>query len=107
MIANKITTSEINLDLSFQSFVDKKSANYFLLINQESWQEKLKSWLKYIRLNTQYLCPNLVRRCNYFSVGLQFTDDQTICKINETWLNKAEPTDVLSFPVIDESSLVS
>ncbi len=105
MVLDKLMVVELNLDLAFDSYENIESANYSSLNNQKYWHKNLKDWLKYIRSDNQYLCPPLVRSCHYLSLGLQFTDDASISKINERWLKKCQPTDVLSFPLIDHHSI--
>ncbi len=101
----EIKSEEIQLDLAFTPI----SSDYFLenptnsyLNHSQYWRECLRVWI--------YLAKNLVhekipRACiasKKFSLGLQFTDDLTISELNQQWLGKPEPTDVLSFPVIDD-----
>ncbi len=104
MVTNNLTIEKFRLDLALDRTGESQSARYTPLTNQEYWHNHLKGWLEYIRINNQYFCPSLVRRCDYLSLGLQFTDDQIIASINKKWLQKYQPTDVLSFPLIDDNS---
>ncbi len=105
MLSGSARTLEIDLDLVFHSYQDDHLINNVFLTNADLWRSNLKIWIEYIRRNDNYLCPAIVRSVHCFSIGLQFTDDESIMKINHQWRTKAEPTDVLSFPVIDQGSV--
>ncbi|ABX08131.1 rRNA maturation RNase YbeY [Prochlorococcus marinus] len=96
---------EIDLDLVFHSYQDAHLINNIFFNNEALWRSNLKVWIDYVRRNDNYLCPAIVRSVNCLSIGLQFTDDKSIMKINQQWRAKEEPTDVLSFPVIDQDSI--
>ena len=40
-----------------------------------------------------------------FSLGLQIISNQEIASMNQKWMQKNKPTDVLSFPIISDESL--
>ena len=48
-------------------------------------------------------CPKIVRNASQLSLGLELTDDKRILDLNHTWLGQSKSTDVLSFPIIDET----
>ena len=73
------------------------------LTNIETWRLLLKSWINYIRNDSNLTCPSLVRKTNLLSLGLVFSDDLTIKELNNRWRRKNIPTDVLSFPALDEN----
>ncbi len=109
MESNQIANRTINLDLSFhgvgedilRDFVDENSKD--LLTNQISWENELRAWITEIKEDLNIKCPNLIRKYSSLSLGLKLTDDLTIKNLNLAWRNKAEPTDVLSFPILDET----
>jgi len=39
-------------------------------------------------------------------LGLELTNDEKILDLNHAWLGQSKSTDVLSFPIIDETSFV-
>ena len=71
----------------------------------EIWEEDIKNWIRYLRSNSVYNPPRIISDNLLFSLGLEFTDDISITKLNSSWRNKACPTDVLSFPVLDNEIL--
>ena len=100
----------LELDLSFHSAPANSLKSFkdplihLLLTKVEPWQEILLNWLCIIRNDSTLICPEVVRSSSCISMGLQFTDDRTITKLNSIWRNKEEHTDVLSFPIIDNST---
>tara|TARA_Y100001968_G_scaffold248165_1_gene232676 strand:- start:1210 stop:1767 length:558 start_codon:yes stop_codon:yes gene_type:complete len=104
---------EIDLDLVFIEAnntdlvkIESESKKYFFLNNSEYWNHELISWLGYIRQDINLTCPLIVRQRNSLSMGLQFTDDLTIRSLNHKWRQLDQRTDVLSFPVLDETTFV-
>ena len=101
------------LDLSFTGIpetsispaVDKKTKS--LLTKATAWNGSLKKWLLTIRNDLNFFCPKVVRIAPEISLGLQFTDDDTIAKLNSIWRKKSEVTDVLSFPVLEKDIILA
>ncbi len=101
--------SELDIDLAFHGFSDANLLDLLtfdarnLLLHDEVWSKTFIKWLALIRSSEKVICPEIVKERIKFSFGLQFTDDYTISLINKKWRHKESPTDVLSFPAIDES----
>ena len=102
-----LSSEILNIDLAFTSDIPLKIKNQ---INQESinllkdsdfWRLTLTKWISFIRKNPKLTCPESVRRNNYLSLGLVFTDDLVISELNKEWRNKNLPTDVLSFAALE------
>ncbi len=109
----KIATDiEIKMDLSFTGFYIQeylKSLTKYekiLLTTPDPWGEYLKCWLEIIRKDKYSLFSDILFISNSFSIGLNFTDDLTIAKLNKHWLCKNAPTDVLSFPILDQNNII-
>ncbi len=102
-------SNKLDLDLSFTSFSsqDLKSMvnneTLELIKNSSQWDYEISSWLRFIRGNREFKCPQIVRNASKISMGLELTNDKKILDLNHTWLGKSKSTDVLSFPIIDES----
>ncbi len=105
------TTNELILDLAFQakskeiSTATNDCKTIELLTSSGYWEENIKIWLQIIRKNTTLDCPQIVRKSNFLSLGLELTDDLTIKNLNKIWRQKNTSTDVLSFPVIDKETI--
>ena len=103
--------ANFELDLSFvapsqellEGLADQTST--FVFAETVFWETHLKGWIQFIRSERTLLCPELVRISPVLSMGLQFTDDPNITVLNSSWCNKAETTDVLSFPAFDEKMI--
>ncbi len=100
---NKDNLRGIDLDLSLtvspQQICNQDLKNF--AFNFDKWHKDLTSWIEFIGSDEGFFCPEAVRSFKKFSMGLQFTDDSTIFKLNSKWRHKQEITDVLSFPLID------
>ena len=51
--------------------------------------------------------PNYIFEKKSFSLGLQIISNKEIAFMNQKWMQKNGPTDVLSFPIISDESLNS
>ena len=110
MDSTSLNSLRVNIDLAFRSISDITNLDiapdsFENLVLQESifWSNQLTIWIEYIRQDLAAICPDLVRKIDSFSIGLQFTDDFSITKLNKEWRQKPISTDVLSFPVFDSS----
>ena len=106
MIA-QIIHNRINLDLAFQGLdrdlttqINDKFKTIFLF-EKEPWSSEIQSWFNFIMNNQSFICPEIVREANSFSMGIQLVDDTTIKSLNCKWRKKDNVTDVLSFSVLD------
>ena len=101
---------KLELDLSFTPFpvqdletiVDGETLE--LIKNSSQWNKDITRWIRFIQLNKECNCPDIVRDASQISLGLELTNDKKILDLNHTWLGKLKSTDVLSFPMIDETS---
>ncbi len=101
-----VITQNLHLDLALTSSSFAKNndlLNFNLLINSKNLSIVLVSWINFIRKDTSLLCPEIIRRHNLISLGLLFTDNLYISQLNHTWRKKNAPTDVLSFPSLEEN----
>ncbi len=107
-----LQTDDLDLDLAFTGFVPDALTNYLdkeainLLTNSEFWFNTLKRWMNFVRNNHDMECLETFRNNNSFSMGLTFTDDACIRKLNNKWRQKNASTDVLSFPSLDNNTFV-
>ncbi len=102
-------STHLNIDLSFISYpsedinVLSSISSDHIIKSSSFWNKEITSWLKYIQSNEQLKCPELVRSASKISLGLEFTNDNKIADLNHCWLGQSKSTDVLSFPIIDET----
>ncbi|WP_269622257.1 rRNA maturation RNase YbeY [Prochlorococcus marinus] len=104
-----ISKDFLDVDLAFKAyeldnFTDgQDSKGVDCLINVDFWTLEFKNWITTLRQIPSVIGPKIIREHNYFSIGLVFTDNLSIQKLNAQWRHIDKPTDVLSFPVIDEN----
>ncbi len=107
-----LDTDNLEFDLAFTSFVSDVKKNSFdnetgnLLTNCEIWSNTFQRWMNCVRTNPEIKCPEILRKNNSFSMGLKFTDDYCVAKLNHKWRHKKGPTDVLSFPALDNDMVL-
>ena len=103
--------SEINLDLVFQcndssQFSNKlKDTKTKLIFESIFWEKVFLSWINTILKKDDYELPKFIFEKKAFSLGLQIISNQEIASMNQKWMQKDGPTDVLSFPIISDESL--
>ena len=103
---------KLDIDLSFtpfpvqdlDTFVNNKTLE--LMKSSSQWIEEIGSWIRFIQVNESLKCPEIVRNASQLSLGLELTNDEKILDLNHAWLGQSKSTDVLSFPIIDETSFV-
>ena len=106
------SSDKLNIDLSFISFsfedldICLDSVSIDLLKSSSFWNQEIARWIRFIQSNADFKCPKIVRSASKLSLGLELTNDKKISDLNDAWLGKAKSTDVLSFPIIDETSFV-
>ncbi len=103
--------SEINLDLVFRcndfpeffkKFEDTKSQ---LIFDSIFWEKVFLSWINRILEKDFYKLPKSMFEKKSFSLGLQIISKQEIAYMNQKWMQKNGPTDVLSFPIVSNEFL--
>ena len=103
------SSSQLNIDLSFISLpfqdLDICLDNELIKLIKSSsfWTQEIACWIRFIQLNEKLKCPKIVRSASKLSLGLELTNERKIAELNEEWLGKFKSTDVLSFPIIDET----
>ena len=103
------SSHKLNVDLSFtpfpvqdvDTFVNSKTLE--LMKSSSQWIEEIGRWIRFIQVNEALKCPEIVRNASHLSLGLELTNDKKILDLNHAWLGQSKSTDVLSFPIIDET----
>ena len=99
---------DLQVDLVFKCKKFSKLSDNFLikpdnLIFESSfWEEAFLCWIKVILNEKDKSIPNFIFEKKSFSLSLQIISDNEISLINQEWMNKSGPTDVLSFPMISD-----
>ena len=105
------SSSKLDLDLSFSPFqiqdldIFLQCETLELMSNPSLWKKEIVFWIRYLQEDKSFKCPEIVRNASQLSLGLELTTDDKIRDLNFAWLGKLKSTDVLSFPIIDETSI--
>ena len=109
-MGNSSTSSyQLDIDLSFTSFPVQdldtflNSETLELMKSSSQWIKEIGIWIRFIQVNQSLKCPEIVLNSSQFSLGLELTNDKKILDLNHAWLGQSKTTDVLSFPIIDET----
>ncbi|MDC3118576.1 rRNA maturation RNase YbeY [Prochlorococcus sp. AH-716-K03] len=105
---------DLQIDLVFKCNDFSNLSDHFLnkpdnhIFESAFWEEVLLCWIKIILDEKKTFFPNLILDKKIFSLSLQIINDNEISFINQKWMNKSGPTDVLSFPIIsDEDTTIN
>ena len=97
---------DLQLDLVFKcNNFSKLSDNLLnkadnLIFESCYWEEVLLCWIEIILNEKDTSFHNFIFEKIFFSLSLQIINNNEISFINQKWMNKSGPTDVLSFPMI-------
>ena len=109
MIKENICVFKIDLVFKFESFRLKNisiNQNDKLIFTNYFWRKIFEVWLFVIISENKFSnLSNLKLKRQNFSLSFEITDDDLITDLNQKWLNKKGPTDVLSFPIISENDI--
>ena len=100
---------KLDVELSFTPFpvqdlgASVNSDTLELIKNPSKWIQEITRWIRFIQVNEEMKCPEIVRNASQLSLGLELTNDKKILDLNQEWLGQSKSTDVLSFPIIDET----
>ena len=99
---------DLTIDLVFKCNDFSKLSDNFLsksdyfIFESGFWEEVLLCWIKIILYEKDNYLTNFISDKKNFSLSLEITNNNQISFINQKWMNKSGPTDVLSFPMISE-----
>ena len=98
--------NKINLDLVFETsdfpLISKNLSdiNDKLIFESSFWEKVFLCWIRVVIEEKNASFPRFIFAKNFFSLSLQIISNQEIAAINQKWMQKIGPTDVLSFPII-------
>jgi len=73
-----------------------------IIFETNFWEEVFFCWIKTIILEKDSSFPKFIFDKKIFSLSLQIINNNEISSINQKWMLKSGPTDVLSFPIISD-----
>ena len=98
----------LQIDLVFKCNNFSNLSDYFknkpdnIIFESRFWEEAFLYWIKIILDQKDNSFPFFIYEKKSFSLSLQIINDKEISFINQKWMNKSGPTDVLSFPMISD-----
>ena len=105
---NKKDNYDFQIDLVFKYNNFSNLSDYFqkkpdnIIFESVFWEEVLLCWIKIILDQKDAAFPDYIFYKKSFSLSLQIINNNEISSINQKWMNKYGPTDVLSFPIISD-----
>ena len=76
------------------------------IFEHDFWENTFMRWINILLNEFKQFLPNYVLNKKSVSLSFEIVDDLKISDLNQTWLNKFGPTDVLSFPILSKEDSV-
>ena len=76
------------------------------IFERDFWEATFLRWINILLNEFKQFLPNYLLNKKSVSLSFEIVDDLKISDLNQTWLNKFGPTDVLSFPIISKEDSV-
>ncbi len=104
---NQISQLELDLVLKISDFPklsdNLQNARDKLILKSIFWEKVFLCWIKIILEKKNCSLPKFIFEKKIFSLSLQIINNQEIASMNQKWMKKKGPTDVLSFPIISHN----
>ena len=112
MTEDKIFEGKIELVFKFHKSLTLnnilKDQNNNLIIEQDFWNRIFEVWINIVLSENIFTnLSNFKLEQHNFSLSFEIINDELIANLNEKWLHKKGPTDVLSFPIISNNDIVT
>jgi len=102
--------SQIEVDLVFKLseripyLIKNKTDIDIEIFDNQFWEKVFLCWLRIIIDEKKSYFQKIISNKKSFSLSFEIVSDCEIANLNQKWLNKKGPTDVLSFPMIFEKN---
>ena len=70
------------------------------IFEHDFWENTFMRWINILLNEFKQFLPNYLLNKKSCSLSFEIVDDRKISELNQKWLNKFGPTDVLSFPIL-------
>ena len=100
-----------NIELVFKNSCKTKLKKLNLNVSKQYifeddfWENTFLSWINILLNEFKQFLPNYLLNKKSVSLSFEIVDDLKISNLNQTWLNKFGPTDVLSFPILSKEEI--
>ena len=71
------------------------------------WENTFLIWINILLSEFKQFLPNSLINKKSISLSFEIVDDLKISDLNQIWLNKSGPTDVLSFPILSKDDSIN
>ena len=101
---NSIEYIELVFKNSFEIKQNKLNVNGIkqYIFEHDFWENIFLRWINILFNEFKQFLPNYLLNKKSVSLSFEIVDDIKISDLNQTWLNKSGPTDVLSFPILSK-----
>ena len=77
------------------------------IFEHDFWENTFLKWTNILLIEFKQFLPNYLLNKTSGSLSFEIVDDLKISDLNQKWLNKLGPTDVLSFPILSKEDSVN
>ncbi len=77
------------------------------IFEHDFWENTLLRWINILMNEFKEFLPDYLLNKKSASISLEIVDNLKISDLNQIWLNKSGPTDVLSFPILSKDDSVN
>ena len=105
---NSIENIELVFKNSYEIKPNKLNLNRIkpYIFEHDFWENTFLRWINILLNEFKPFLPNNLLNKKSVSLSFEIVDDQKISDLNQIWLNKLGPTDVLSFPILSKEDSV-
>ena len=76
------------------------------IFEHDFWENTFLKWINILLNEFKQFLPNNLLNKKSVSLSFEIVDDHKISNLNQIWLNKLGPTDVLSFPIFSKDDSI-
>jgi len=102
--SNSMENIELVFKNSYEIMPNKLNLNGIkqYIFEDDFWKNTFLIWINILLNEFNQFLPNYLFNKKSGSLSFEIVDDLKISDLNQAWLNKLGPTDVLSFPIISK-----
>ena len=106
MIKQKKSVEKVDLVFKYPYQIIHKQINFYnikdIIFDKIFWENTFLKWINILFNEFEHSLPNVLFNKKSFSLSFEIVDNLQISDLNQKWLKKSGPTDVLSFPMVSK-----